>query len=143
MALHLHKVTAQHDPVVNPEHMTPEHRKYLHYNAEDFISWAEAVGRNASAVVRHFLTNGKEAEQGYKACAGLTRLTGRYGARRLETACARVLEITATPTIRSISTLLKTIRGDKTTSTPSVEKSNRYGITRGASYFGKGGTRND
>jgi transposase len=143
VALHLRKATAQRDPVVNPEHMTPEHRKYLNYNAEDFMSWAEAVGRNASAVVRHFLTSGKEAEQGYKACASLTRLTGRYGARRLEAACARVLEITATPTIRSISTLLKTMRDDKTTSTPSVEESNRYGITRGASYFGKGGARND
>ena len=94
-------------------------------------------------MVRHFLTGGKEAEQGYKACASLTRLVDRYGAKRLEAVCARVLEITATPTMRSISTLLKSMRDDKTPSTQAMEKSNRYGITRGASYFGKGGARND
>ena len=107
------------------------------------MSWGETIGRKASIVVRHFLTSGKEAEQGYKACASMTRLADRYGAKRLEAACARVLEIMTTPTIRSISTLLKSMRDDKTTSTPSVEESNRYGITRGASYFGKGGARND
>lgn len=143
MAAHLRKATAQRDPLVNPEHMTSEHRRYLNYNADDFMSWAQAIGKKVSAVVHHFLSNGKEAEQGYKSCASLTRLADRYGAKRLETACARVTEITAAPTIRSISSILKTMRDDKTPDTLSAEESNRYGITRGASYFSKGGAHND
>jgi hypothetical protein len=143
MAAHLRKATAQRDPLVNPEHMTSEHRRYLNYNADDFMSWAQAIGKKVSAVVHHFLSNGKEAEQGYKSCASLTRLADRYGAKRLEAACARVTQITAVPTMRSISSILRTMRDDKGPDTLSAEESNRYGITRGAGYFSKGRAHND
>ncbi len=37
VTLHVRYYTAQRDPIVNPDHMTPEHRKYLNYNTEDFL----------------------------------------------------------------------------------------------------------
>lgn len=123
VAAHLRKTTAQRDPLVNPEHMTPEHRKYLNYNAQDFMSWAETIGSKATAVVRYFLFSGKEAEQGYKSCASLTRLADRYGAKRLEAACARMMELTSSPTMRSISSILK--KCVTATSPPHVRRKNR------------------
>ena len=56
VASHLRKSAAQSEPIVNPDHMTPEHRKYLNYNAEDFMLWAESVGEKTDKVVSHFLT---------------------------------------------------------------------------------------
>ena len=54
--------------------MPENHRKYLHYNAEDFTAWANTIGSATAKAVHYFLTRGKEPEQGYKACASLTKL---------------------------------------------------------------------
>ena len=122
--------------------MTPEHRKYLNYNESEFTSWGSSVGEHTASVVRYFLTSGKETEQGYKACASMTRLADRYSAARLENACERLLAFTSTPSIRTLSTILKNGQ-DKvaTPKKPEVPKANtQHGITRGAAYFRKGGS---
>ena len=121
--------------------MTPEHRKYLNCNSEEFSSWATEVGPKTLAVVRFFLTSGREQEQGYKSCASLTKLGERYGKEHLEKACARMLEISSTPSIRNITTILKN-RQDISVSGSADGKppeSNRFAITRGADYYSKGG----
>ena len=102
VAMHLRCRTVQRDPIVKEEHMPPEHRKYLAYNTNDFTEWASSIGTSTSAVVRYFLTSGKEPEQGFKACASMTRLADRYGAGRLDNACERLLAFTATPSIRTL-----------------------------------------
>ena len=48
-------------------------------------------------VAEHFLKSGKVAEQGYKACAALTKLEQRYGKLRLEAACSKALTYNTTP----------------------------------------------
>ena len=66
----------------------------------------------------------------------------RYGKERLENACARVLAYGTTPSIRNISSILKSKQDAKTKDSTAQEQSsnrNRYGITRGASYFANGG----
>lgn len=94
-------------------------------------------------VVQHFLTSGTAPEQGYKACASLTKLGERYGRERLENACGRILAYSTTPSIRNISSLLKNgqDRPAKATEPDKPAVSNSFGITRGASYFRKGGDR--
>ncbi len=144
VASHLRKRVAQRDPIIQPEHMTPEHKQYLNYNSDDFTAWAAEIGTNTSAVVAYFLNNGKEVEQGYKSCASLTKLASRYGKARLESACSRVLDVTVSPSIRNISTILKTMQDTRSSaSSVAPNDDNSYGITRGASYFGKGGNQND
>ena len=54
----------QRDPIIQPEHMPMEHRKYLSYNADEFLRWAHTAGESTTAVVKHFLTAGSEPEQG-------------------------------------------------------------------------------
>ena len=90
--------------------------------------------------VAFFLESGKAPEQGYKACASLKRLQERYGSKRLEMACERVMAYGATPSIRNISSLLMHGQEPATTlhATPDY---NSYGITRGAAYYSKGGVK--
>ena len=156
VASHLRKSVAQREPIVNPDHMTPEHRKYLNYNTEDFMRWAESVGEKTAKVVSHFLTFGKEPEQGFKACASLTKLGEKYGVKKLESACDEVFSYTQAPSIRLISTILKSGTGaskqsgsgrssgkgqfakahDETHDRANdINDSNAYGITRGAAYY--------
>lgn len=143
VAFHLRKDTIQKDPIVNPDHMTPEHRKYLNYNTEDFTSWAQGIGNKTAEVVKYFLTAGKEVEQGFKACSSLTKMAEKYGPERLESVCARVLTHTSTPSIRVINTVLKTgqdKQSSRSTEHPlKTENTNSYGITRGMDYYRKGG----
>ena len=71
----------------------------------------------------------------------MTKLAGRYGAARLENACERLLAFTSTPSIRTLSTILKNEQ-DKVTApkAPETPKSKtQHGITRGAAYFRRGG----
>ncbi len=141
VAMHRRYRTVQRDPIVKPEHMPPEHRKYLNYNTEDFTQWSESIGVHTAAVVKYFLASGKAPEQGYKACASMTKLEERYGERRLERACERLLAFTATPSLRTLSTILKNGQ-DKLPTTEGVDlqrESEQHGITRGAAYFRKGG----
>ena len=140
VASHPRSATNRRDPVIQPEHMPTEHRKYLSYNADDFTVWARSIGNSTVKVVEAFLSSGSEPEQGYKACASLTKLGDRYGHNRLENACSKVWELTGTPSIRIISSMLKNgqdkVRATRPDDT-AVPKG--HGITRGAAYFAKEG----
>lgn len=74
----------------------------------------------------------KDPEQGYKVCASLMKLESRYSAERLENACKRVLEFNSTPSIRNISSILKSgqdrlpIQKDE----PTPSEPNSYGMLR-------------
>ena len=138
VAAHVRKPAAQREPIINENHMTPEHRKYLNYNTEDFTVWARSVGENTEKTVTYFLTAGKEPEQGFKSCASLTKLCEKYGKKKLETACAEVLKHTSVPSLRLISTILKNgIIKQEEQKTEIQENANAYGITRGAAYYSK------
>lgn len=147
VAAHVRVPSFQRDPIVKPEHMPEAHRKYLHYNKEDFEAWAVTIGPNTEKVVHHFLTDGKEAEQGYKSCASLTKLEKRYGAKRLEDACERVLALASAPTIRNITLLIKTKSASKEakkdTAVPAQRETVNHGITRGAAYYSRGGQHHE
>lgn len=103
-------------------------------------NWAMSVSPMTEKVAEHFLKSGKAAKQGYKACAGLTKLEQRYGKQRLEAACGKTLAYSTTPSLRTIASILKNDL-DKAESQLSQSKANSYGITRGAAYFRKGGDR--
>ncbi len=132
--------TKQREPLVKLEHMPESHQKFMTCNADDFRVWAMSVGPMAERVVTFFLESGKAPEQGYKACASLMKLGERYSKERLENACGRVLAFTAVPPVRNISSLLKNEKALPDLPQPEQPKNiNRYGITRGAAYFKKGG----
>ena len=128
-------------PIVKDEHMPDNHRAYLAYNADEFKTWAKSVGKSTEEVVKYFLTSGSTAEQGYKSCVSLQNLGKRYGKRKLEDTCERVLAFSSSPSIRTITTLLKN-RREQDKPAEESDNSNKYGITRGAAYWKKGGDGN-
>lgn len=133
------RVTYSPDPVYIPEHMPENHRKYLAYNTDSFLDWAEGIGTSTLLVVKNFLYMHKVEQQGYKSCASLMKLADRYSTERLEKACEKALSYTPSPSLKNISTILKNGQ-DKVNieKLPVSGDSARYGITRGSSYF-KGG----
>ena len=94
---------------------------------------------NTVKVVQYFLNEGREAEQGFKFCASLTKLEKRYSSEIVEDACTRVLNISSHPTIRNISILCKTSsKNDEGNSVNfNLRENKTHGITRGAAYYSK------
>lgn len=129
-------------PVVKSEHMPANHREYLNYNADEFNAWAATVGKSTEEVVKYFLSSGSVPEQGYKACVSLSKLGKRYGKKKLESTCERMMAFSSSPSIRTITTLLKNSKEPEKSITEN-DNSNKYGITRGAAYWRKVGDSND
>jgi transposase len=122
------------------EHMPEDHQKYLQWNDERFISWAEKVGPQTSIAVKAILASHKIEQQGYRSCMALLKLADRYSVTRLEAACARALSYTPNPSYKNISTILKS--GQDKISQPQIDMptndgSDQYGFTRGANYYGE------
>ena len=118
-------------------HMPPDHQKYLQWNGERFLNWAEQIGENTKVVVHHFLTMYAIEQQGYKACMALLKLTDKYPPERLENACRKALSYTPQPSYKSIQSILKSGQ-DKLLldePEPTVKKASQYSFTRGAEYY--------
>lgn len=121
-------------------HMPEEHQKYLKWDGNRFISWAEKIGTSTSITVKSILSSYKVEQQGYKACMGLLKLADKYSVERLEAACNKALFYTPHPSYKSVKNILATGQDKVSTSTevpatPQTEN-NAYGYTRGAEYYG-------
>ena len=145
VAAHQRDGKRRKDPITVASHMPENHRQYLSYTRNDFLSWASSVGSSTEKVVRFFLESGRAPEQGFKSCVSLRRQAERYKPERIEEACRQVLLFSGEPSVRSIGVLLKT-----PLSNPGSEASHASrpvhrsrGITRGADQFRSGGGRND
>ena len=141
VASHPRRSVVERNPIVQPDHMPIKHQKYLLYNADEFRMWAKSIGADTEVVVTRFLSGGSEPEQGFKQCASMTKLASKYGHERLEKACNRALFYSSEPSLRTISTILKNGQ-DKINDSESTcdSRDESTGITRGASYFERGGT---
>ena len=141
IASHVRKMHSA-EPVYILEHMPENHRRFLEYNTESFLDWGKNMGHSTLLVVKHFLYMHKVEQQGYKSCASLMKLADRYGTERLENACAKALSYTPSPSLKNISTILKNGQDKVALTTDPVrassKESSKYGITRGASYYGGG-----
>lgn len=120
------------------EHMPPDHQKYISWNSERFIGWAEKIGTNTAVVVRLLLTSHKVEQQGYKSCMTLLKLTDKYSTTRLEAACERALSYTDRPSLKSIQNILRSGQDKIGKNEPAPEttaEASCYGFTRGADYY--------
>lgn len=121
------------------EHMPENHQKYLEWNGDRFRKWAERIGANTYQTVNAILTSKRVEQQTYSSCMGLLKLAERYSAVRLESACEKALSYTASPSYKSIKNIL--IAGKEGSSTDLAigpeSTSKKYGITRGAGYYGR------
>ena len=124
------------------EHMPEKHRQYTQWNAERFIKWASDIGPYTEKAVKAIMASRKVEEQSYKTCIALLKLADIYSTLRLEEACKKALFYHASPSFRSIKTILKT-GSDKLAKEANnqllvkPEKDmQQFAFTRGKSYYG-------
>ena len=155
----LHGRLGQYSTVT--EHMPEDHKKYIQWNSERFISWAESVGPSAAITVKAILSSHKVEQQGYRSCMALLKheglnsplldriryrscmallkLADKFSIARLEAACSKALSYTPRPGYQNIKTILTTGH-DRVNAeiTPSTNNSSAdHGFTRGAEYYGR------
>ena len=119
------------------EHMPPDHQKYLEWNGDRFRKWAETIGISTYKVVNSILTSGRVEQQSYRACMGLLKLAERKSPQQLESACAKVLQYSNSPSYKSIKNILAVDHGAKSEAPQKqTNESPQSGITRGARYYG-------
>ena len=119
-------------------HMPESHQKYLQWNGERFIQWAEKIGPSIATVVKSILSSYKVEQQGYRSCMGLLKLADKYSVERLENACKRALSFTPQPSFKSVKNILVTGQ-DKLVPemTATKDDGNAHGYIRGAAYYGR------
>ena len=124
------------------EHMPQDHQKYLEWDGDRFRKWADKIGPHTSIATNAILTSKRVEQQSYKSCMALLKLADKYSETALETACEKALSLTPSPSYKSIKNILisNQTNDSKATATKKTTQ-NRFGITRGASYYG--GNNND
>ena len=89
------------------EHMPSSHRRYAGWTVERIREDARKIGKATAALCEQILESRPHPEQGYRACLGIVRLAGSYGAARVEAAAERAIEIGAR-TYGSVKSILDT-----------------------------------
>lgn len=87
-------------------HMPHAHRAHLEWSPSRLIHWGGTIGASTQALVEAILASRPHPEQGYRSCLGLLRLEKRYGAARVNAACARALAAGAR-SYRHVDSILK------------------------------------
>lgn len=118
--------------------MPEDHKKYVQWNGDRFIRWAENIGPSTAIVIRAILSSHKVEQQAYKSCMGLLKLADKYSVARIEAACGKALSYTPAPSYKSVKNILATGQ-DKIVDTPPTKQDSfsPYGFTRGAEYYGR------
>jgi transposase len=89
------------------DHMPAAHRRYAEWTPGRIVRWAEQTGPATATLAGAILASRPHPEQGFRSCLGILRLGRRYGAERLEAACARALAVHA-HSYRSVESILRT-----------------------------------
>ena len=119
------------------EHMPKEHQAYAKWDGEYFRNWAKRLGPNIYNVIDAILRSSKIEQQYYRSCIGLLQMTKKYSVKRLDSACAKALSYTSSPSYKIVKDILLTQKDEPQEDIQETAKKPR-GITRGASYY-KGG----
>jgi transposase len=133
----LYGAPGQYSTVV--EHMPPDHKAYVQWNAERFIDWSSKIGPNTQMTVKAILSSHKIQQQAYRSCLGLLKLADKHSVERLEAACEKALFYSPVPSYKSVKTILSTGQ-DKVLTNPELpptQHAETYGFTRGAEYYGR------
>jgi transposase len=113
VAMHLRSLRP-HRPTTVAEHMPSSHRRYRDWTHERILREAAAIGDDTAALIGIILRSRPHPEQGFRSCIGILGLLKRYGAERLDAACARALAL-GTRSYGSVAAILKNAQERKTT----------------------------
>lgn len=131
--------------VTDQSHMPEAHRRMLEWDADKYLAWGTEHGPSTLTVIDKILKKNGSRVIGDRFCAGLLSLDKKYGAAALEKACARILELQSTPSLKSIKLALSsrnTLQEDiNIRFAENDDNSSVIGFRRGSAYYG--GRNND
>ena len=87
------RVQGRHTTVA--AHLPVAHQQHAEWTPERILGWAAGVGVNTRLFAERLLAERTHPEHGYRSCLGVFRLSKKYGADRLDAACARALSVGA------------------------------------------------
>ena len=120
--------------VTDPSHRPKSHRDYNEWPPSRVLGWAESLGPNVGALVRRLLEDKPHPEQGYRSCLALFRDIKRFDRARVDTACARALEIGA-PRRKTVVALLQRGLERRSISPPPPRPPVPHEHIRGGGYY--------
>ena len=126
------------------DHMPEKHKQYQEWNGDRFRQWARKIGSNTYKVTESILASKAIEEQSYLTCRSLLKLADTYSPQKLEEACRKACQFSQKPSYKSVKNILTamTAMDSKATGDTSHDNGNgsynRFGITRGAEYYGGG-----
>lgn len=125
------RVAKKYGRSTQPEHMPESHRAYAEWTPERIVAWLAKTGEATKSVGEAILGSRAHPQQGFRACLGLVRLSGEFGAERTEAACRRALAMQVA-TYTCVKTLLRNnLDGGSRPAGAPVDHEN----IRGAAYF--------
>jgi transposase len=70
-------------------HLPPHHKAMKSRTRENFLSWADTIGRETKTLVETMLEEARHPEQAFRSILGLQRLAKQFTSRRLEQAASQ------------------------------------------------------
>src|ERR1700694_3031962 len=98
-----------HRPTTVADHMPSSHRRYRDWTHERIRREAAAVGDNTAILADVILRSRPHPGQRFRSCTAILGVLNRYGAARVDAACARAL-VLGTRSCNSVVTILKNHR---------------------------------
>jgi transposase len=98
-----------HRPTTVPDHMPSAHRRYHDWTHERIRREAALIGSDTAVLVDVILRSRPHPEQGFRSCIGILGLVKRFGAERVDAACARAL-VLGTRSYSSVAAILNNRR---------------------------------
>ena len=93
--------------VTDPAHRHPDHDVWINHDSAWFRLKAKEVGPACLQVIEGFLEAGIAEEQGWGWCEKLLRKLDKIPAQTIESACKRATAANASPSYKTVNTLIK------------------------------------
>jgi transposase len=131
VANHL-RSSRSHRPTTVADHMPSSHRRYRDWTHERILREAAATGEDTATLLELILRSRPHPEQGFRSCIGILGLRKRYGAERVDAACARALAL-GTRSYSSVAAILKNRQEKK--ASPDEQPGLFHENIRGPGYY--------
>jgi transposase len=89
------RMSGNHKHTTVADHMPSSHRRHAGWTLDRIRQDAALIGPATAALCELILEHRRHPEQGFRACLGIVRLVKPFGAKRLEAAANRAIEIGA------------------------------------------------
>jgi len=115
-------------------HMPKSHQQHLKWTPSKIVTWAQQVGEATYDVIQGLINSDRHAEQTYRSCLGIKRLSTYYPAERIEAACRRAIAINGR-SYKSIQSILKNGLDQQSLPLVQEEKAVKHKNLRGNAYY--------